>query len=108
MRFLNPTMANVHIGDKYFVLFLTETTKTGEGQVAFSAGAYTLSTCSSTEGENTKITSTNNSDRPKQTDIEREYTSHYPCCKQKSFISLLHMYGLGIQKSPNLVLLLDC
>ncbi|XP_042457047.1 uncharacterized protein LOC122041438 isoform X2 [Zingiber officinale] len=47
-----------------------ETSKTGEGQLAFSAGAYALSTCNSTEGENAKLALTSNSDKPKQTDIE--------------------------------------
>lgn len=96
MRFLNLTIANIHTYDKYIVLAFTGTTKTGESEVAFSAGAYALSTCNSTEGENAKFASTNNSDKPKQTDIEREYTSHYPCCNQN--ISLLRMDGLGIQK----------
>lgn len=61
-------------------LFLTETTKSDEVQVAFSAGAFSLSTCKSTEQEDANSVPTNHCDKPKHTDIECEYTSHDPCC----------------------------
>ncbi|XP_074561686.1 protein SWOLLEN 1-like isoform X2 [Curcuma longa] len=47
-----------------------ETTKSDEVQVAFSTGAFSLSTCKSTEQEDASLAPTNHSDKPKHTDIE--------------------------------------
>ncbi|XP_042435257.1 uncharacterized protein LOC122021230 isoform X1 [Zingiber officinale] len=47
-----------------------ETTKNDEVQVAFSDGAFSLSTCKSTEQEDANLAPTNHSDKPKHTDIE--------------------------------------